>query len=495
MKFKFKALGLAITLLLSLICQITFAQQKTVKPNVLFLFADDQRADAIGAAGNPYIQTPNLDMLTSEGSRFENAYVMGGNHGAVCAASRAMLLSGKSLFHVYDKLKDERTMPMDFSQAGYSTFGTGKWHNEKEAFEASFQHAKNVYLGGMADHYSVAMRDYDENGKLGEPTYKGYSTEVFAEGVIEFINSHAKSGTDKPFFAYVAFTAPHDPYSPEAGYINHYPDGSLPLPGNYKPFHPFEFDNLMVRDELLTGWPRKPEVIQMILSDYYALVTHLDKQIGKIIQTLKDNGLYENTIIVYAADNGLAAGSHGLLGKQSLYEHSTNVPMIIKGPGVPKNETFDAMVYLYDLYPTLSELAGLPKPTQVDGKSLAPILKGKEKEVRSSLFTAYRYTVRAVRTSEWKLLRYPERDYTQLFNLKNDPLELNNLAEKEEYSKTKNELVTLLKDWQKNSDDTAAFTAKVIKALEYDPDTLVRKPDHWQPEYKLKRYFGEIESK
>ena len=140
-----------LLLLLLLRAPSLFAQQNTQKPNVLFLFADDQRADALGAAGNPYIQTPNLDKLAREGSRFENAYVMGGNHGAVCAASRAMLLSGKSLFHVYDKLKGENTMPMDFARAGYSTFGTGKWHNEKEAFEASFQQAKNVYLGGMAD--------------------------------------------------------------------------------------------------------------------------------------------------------------------------------------------------------------------------------------------------------------------------------------------------------------------------------------------------------
>lgn len=466
-----------------------FAQQNTQKPNVLFLFADDQRADALGAAGNPYIHTPTLDQLAREGSRFENAYVMGGNHGAVCAASRAMLLSGKSLFHVYDKLKGENTMPMDFARAGYSTFGTGKWHNEKEAFEASFQQAKNVYLGGMADHYHILLRDYDQQGKLGEGSYKGYSTEIFAQGTIDFIENHVASGSDQPFFAYVAFTAPHDPYSPEAGYINHYPDGSLPLPGNFMAYHPFQFDNLTVRDEHLTGWPRKPEVIQMILSDYYALVTHLDNQIGKIIQTLKDNGLYDNTIIVYAADNGLAAGSHGLLGKQSLYEHSTKVPVIIKGPGIPQDKTFDAMVYLYDLYPTLSELAGLPKPAQVDGKSLAPILQEKETEVRSSLFTAYRYTVRAVRTPEWKLIRYPERDYTQLYHLANDPLELNNLAENKSYTDTKDKLMTLLADWQKNSGDTAALTTKVIRQMEYDPDTLVRRVDRWQPEYTLERYF------
>lgn len=478
-----------LLLLLLTICQLSIAQQQGAKPNVLFLFADDQRADAIGAAGNPYIQTPHLDQLASEGSRFQNAYVMGGNHGAVCAASRAMLLSGRSLFHVYDRLKDERTFPMDFAQAGYATFGTGKWHNEKEVFEASFQRANHVFLGGMNDHFNVPMRDYDDNGKLGEPTKRGYSTEVFADGAIDFIQNHVKSGSEKPFLAYVAFTAPHDPYSPEPDYINYYPDGSLPLPGNYMPYHPFEFDDLMIRDELLTGWPRKPEVIRMILSDYYAMITHLDKQIGRIIRTLKDNGLYENTIIVYTADNGIAVGSHGLLGKQNLYEHSTKVPMIIKGPGVPENETFDALVYLYDLYPTLAELAGLPKPAQVDGKSLVPILEGKEKALRNSLFTAYRHTVRAIRTPEWKLIRYPERDFTQLFNLKNDPLELNNLAESSEYSSTKKELMDLLKEWQIASGDTAELTTKTIKQLEYNPDTLTRKPDRWQPEYTLKRYF------
>uniref|UniRef100_UPI0030D9E39F sulfatase/phosphatase domain-containing protein n=1 Tax=Algoriphagus aquimarinus TaxID=237018 RepID=UPI0030D9E39F len=124
----------------------------------------------------------------------------------------------------------------------------------------------------------------------------------------------------------------------------------------------------------------------------------------------------------------------------------------------------------------------------------APILSGKSAGVRNSLFTAYRYTVRAVRTPEWKLIRYPERDYTQLFNLKNDPLELNNLAENTEYSSTKDELMNSLKDWQKASGDTAALTTKAIKPLEYDPAKLTRKPDQWQPEYTLKRYFENIEN-
>lgn len=468
---------------------LSFAQNPNTKPNVLFIFADDQRADALGITGNPYIQTPTIDQLAREGSRFSNTYVMGGVHGAICMSSRAMLFSGKNLYKVTDKLSGQHTMTMSFAAAGYRTFATGKWHNEKEMFEASFQEAKNVYLGGMADHYDLALRDYGPDGKLGEPTRKGYSTVQFAQAAIDFIKDHGQRNSDQPFFCYVAFTAPHDPYSPEANYINHYPDGTLPIPGNYMPYHPFEFDQLTVRDENLTGWPRKPEVIQMILSDYYALVTHLDTQIARILDALKETGQYDNTIIVYAADNGLAAGSHGLLGKQSLYEHSSKVPLIIKGPGVPQNQELDAFAYIHDLYPTLADLAGIPDPEDVDGISLVPVIQGEKDGVRDALFTSYKHTVRAVRNKKYKLIRYPERDYTQLFDLESDPLEINNLAELPAYQSKKEEMFQLMQKWQQTFNDQIKLTADVIKPMGYDPDTLVRKPDQWQPEYTLKRYF------
>ncbi|WP_228692841.1 sulfatase-like hydrolase/transferase [Lunatimonas sp.] len=460
-------------------------------PNVLFLFADDQQADALGISGNPYIHTPNIDQLAREGSRFSNAYVMGGHHGAICMASRAMLMSGNNFFRVYDRLNGVHTMPMAFAEAGYTTYGTGKWHNEKEAFEASFHHGRNVYLGGMADHYDINLRDYGTDGRLGDPVKKGYSTDIFAQTAIDFLQEHTQSHPGKPFFCYVSFTAPHDPYSPEASYIDHYPDGSLPLPGNYMPHHPFEFDQLTVRDENLTGWPRRPEVIQMILSDYYALVTHLDAQIGRIIAALKATGQYDNTIIVYAADNGLAVGRHGLLGKQNLYEHSIKVPLILKGPGIAENQVLDAFAYIHDIFPTLAQLAGVPISEKLEGQSLVPVIQGTQQQVRNSLFTAYRHTVRAIRDERWKLIRYPERDYTQLFDLIRDPLELNNLAQSGSHNETVDRLTQLMKDWQSDYGDEHPLTAKEIKPLVYDPDTLVRKPDQWQPEYILKRYFGE----
>ena len=465
------------------------AKEKT-KPNILFLFADDQRADAIGCAGNTYIQTPNIDKLAETGVRFTNNYVMGGHHGAVCAPSRAMLMSGKSLFHVYDNLEGVYTMPMHFAENGYETFGTGKWHNGAKTFEASFQNGKNVFIGGMANHFEVPCRDLGADGKLSEPVNKGFSTDLFADAAIGFLDDYAKGTREKPFFCYVAFTAPHDPRSPREDYIGMYPDESIPLPGNFKKLHPFEFDNLNIRDETLAPWPRTPEIIQASLADYYALVSHLDKRIGDIVEMLKKENLYDNTIIVYAADNGLAVGSHGLLGKQNLYEHSTKVPLIMSGPGIPENEVRDAMVYLYDIFPTLAGLCGLPAPEGIDGKDLAPVLMGNEKAVRSSLYTVYRNTVRAVRTEEWKLIRYPQRDFTQLFNLKNDPLEINNLATIPEYKPKVVEMMQLLDEWYTTTEDTATMHPKTILPLEYDYHKLKQIPDVHQPEYVLKKYFN-----
>ena len=465
------------------------------KLNILFLFADDQRADALGCSGNTYIRTPNIDRLAETGVLFSNNYVMGGHHGAICAPSRAMLMSGKSLFHVYDKLEGVHTMPMHFAENGYETFGTGKWHNGAKTFEASFQKGDNVMIGGMSDHYNVPCRTLGPDRKLSVPVKKGFSTDLFADAAISYLNNYAKGKREKPFFCYVAFTAPHDPRSPRKDYIGMYPDGTIPLPGNFKALHPFEFDDMNVRDETLAPWPRTPEIIQQSLSDYYALISHLDNRIGDIIETLKKKGLFENTIIVYAADNGLAIGSHGLLGKQDLYEHSMKVPLIISGPGIPRNEVRDALVYLYDIFPTLSDLCKLPAPDGIDGKDIVQVILGKEKGVRTSLYTVYRNTVRAVRTDEWKLIRYPQRNYTQLFNLKSDPLEIDNLAALPE-SKTKvDEMMALLNEWYTLTNDTATMEQKTILPLEYDYKKLKQIPDVHQPEYTLKRYFKGVDLK
>ena len=169
------------------------------------------------------------------------------------------------------------------------------------------------------------------------------------------------------------------------------------------------------------------------------------------------------------------------------------VPLIFSGPGIPKNEVRDALVYFYDIFPSLADLCGLPAPTGVDGKDFVQVLLGKEKEVRSSLYTAYRNTARAVRTDEWKLIRYPQRDYTQLFNLKMDPLEIDNLAALPEYKSKVEEMDSLLGEWYTFTNDTATMFPKTILPLEYDYKTLKQIPDNLQPEYILKKYFKDVD--
>jgi len=490
-----KLLLFTFLLLLLWSCGPTSERSPDQKPNILFIFTDDQRADALGVAGNPNLKTPSIDALAKSGTRFTNSYVMGGNHGAICAASRAMLMSGKGLFKVLDKLDGEFTMPMYFADAGYSTFGTGKWHNEKSAFEKSFQHAENVYLGGMANHYSIPLRDMTEGDTLSAPEEKGYSTDLFADAAKNFINNHVQSGKENPFFAYVSFTVPHDPYSPREDFIDRYSPEEITLPENFLRLHPFQFDQLNIRDENLLAWPRDPEKVKMVLSDYYSLITHLDQKVGELIQLLKDLGLFDNTIIVYAADNGLAIGSHGLLGKQNMYEHSTKVPMIFSGPGIPKESENQSFAYLFDIFPTLAELAGLEQPMEIDGKSLFSTMNNPEQNPRAHIFTAYRHTVRAIRDEEWKLIRYPERDFTQLFHLKEDPFEQNNLAKQAEYSNRIQELKEIMQNEQMAAGDTIAWTAETILPLQYDHTKIERKIDRWQPEYTRQKYFYDVEEK
>lgn len=459
------------------------------RPNILFIFADDQRADALGSAANQYIKTPNIDALAKAGIHFKNAYVMGGHHGAICAPSRAMLLSGKSLFHVYDRLEGIETLPIILSNNGYQTFATGKWHNGASTFESNFQQGKAILLGGMSDHFNVPIRDLDENNKLNNLQNKGFSTDVFTAAALDFLDRYQQSNKQNPFFCYIAYTAPHDPRSPAPSYSDAYQEDEIPIPANFKPLHPFQFDDFNIRDETLAPWPRTPEVIQSSLAEYYALIEHIDDRVGDLIQRLKTYDLFDNTLIIYAADNGLALGSHGLLGKQNLYEHSTKVPLIISGPGIPKKQTAQSLVYLFDLFPTLIDYLDFEIPIELDGKSLMKIINQEEKQVRSTLYTAYRNTVRAVRDEEWKLIYYPQIGVSQLFNLKQDPDELNNLALEPDFQNKVAEMMNQLNLNRTAFDDTINLNPTFIKSKEYDYKKLVQKLDPWQPAYIIEKYF------
>ena len=468
-------------------CSLSEQSASDSKPNILLIFADDQRADTIAALGNPVIKTPNLDSLVNTGFRFDRAYCMGSTQGAVCVPSRAMLNSGRSLYRVKSDLEGSPTLGETLGKAGYATFGTGKWHNRPPSFIRSFQRGRNVFFGGMSDHTKVPIADI-ENGEMTEKGFgDGFSSTLFADAAVEFLESY---DSGKPFFAYVAFTAPHDPRQAPEGYIDMYDPQAVPFPASFAPQHPFFTGWMTGRDETLAAWPRTVAIVRSQIAEYYGLITHMDHEIGRILEALEKSGQADNTIIIYAADHGLAIGSHGLLGKQNLYEHSTRAPMIFAGNGIPEGQSSDALVYLFDIFPTITELVGVDSPDGVEGESLAPIWQGVKSGVRDSLYTTYEEVMRAVRDDRWKLIRYPHINKSQLFDLESDPDEMNDLSTDAAQADRVEAMMALLAEWQQKVGDETPLTTAEPQDEAIDLSGRERTPDQHQPDWIVEKYFS-----
>lgn len=463
------------------------AAAELARPNILLLFADDQRSDSLGAYGNEHARTPVIDALAARGFTFRANYCFGSIHGAVCQPSRAMLLSGRTLWRVPMNLAGVTTLPMALRAAGYETFLSGKWHNGEAAAVRSFERGTSVFFGGMCDHTEVPLRDLAAGALGPKRTGEAFSSELFADATIDFLKGRDRA---RPFFAMVAFTAAHDPRQPPEPYRSQaYEDLPL-LPKNFLPQHPFDNGWLVGRDENLLPWPRPESMVRQQLAEYQALVRHLDAQVGRIVATLDALGLTENTLVVYTADHGLALGSHGLLGKQSVYEHSMGCPLIVAGPGVPRGQSA-ALTYLLDLCPTLCEVGGAEPPAGVEGASLAPLWRGERERVRDSLFLAYENSQRSVRDARFKLTRYPLIDLEQLFDLVADPDELRDLRADPAHAGDVTRLGAALEGWQACVVDPHPLRVDEPKQKAIDLTGRARKPDPWQPAWIVEKYFGQ----
>jgi arylsulfatase A-like enzyme len=254
-------------------------------PNIIFLFADDQRADTIGAHGNPHIQTPNLDRLAAEGFSFRRNYCAGSFSGAVCVASRAMLMTGRHWMNLpankpASNWGDSTVLSALLTSSGeYNSFIVGKWHNGRGTLEKAFSKGRSVYMGGMVNHADFQVQDLADGKLSPKRDAGGFSSTIFADEAVKFIQT---AGSEKPFFLYVAFMAPHDPRNPPEQYQRMYYENRPPLPANFLPQHPFRNAPQATsgRDESLAPWPRTKDVISDQLCEYYGLVTHLDEQVG-----------------------------------------------------------------------------------------------------------------------------------------------------------------------------------------------------------------------
>jgi arylsulfatase A-like enzyme len=424
------------------------------KPNVLFLFTDDQRHDTVRALGNDQIETPHTDSLVASGTTFTNAYIMGASSPAVCVTSRASLMSGQTLWNCenqgiwsYNVSEKYKSLPQVFRENGYTSFGTGKQHNGTDSYQRSFSTGAKILFGGMTkSQYVLPLYNYSPHGRYNKKRmHTGtHSAEVYADATIKFLEEQKDS--DTPFFAYVSFQTPHDPRQSPPEFRARYKDDQIRLPKSFQTVHPFDNGMLKIRDEGLARTPREPTQIKTQIADYYSMITHTDAQVGRILEALKKAGKFDNTLIVFSSDNGLSMGRHGLLGKQSVYDHAVHVPLLISGPGIPKNETREQLCYIFDIYPTLVERAGLAVPETVQFTTLNPIIKDADAKGRAHLYFAYMNWQRAMQDSRYKLIEYcvKGKRNTQLFDLQQDPQEMNNLAGNPEFAGKLAELRKLL---------------------------------------------------
>lgn len=419
------------------------------RPNVLFLLSDDQRPDTIHALGNEQIQTPNLDRLVREGTTFTRAITA----IPICVASRAEIMTGRD--GLRNGKKDFGFSPAGgvphwaevMRDAGYETCYTGKWHTPGRPGQHGYVRTEGLYAGGGGAWPMTYPVDWSGREVTG---YRGWVfqtddrtlfpeqgvgltpniSEAFADAAIRFITGQR----ERPFFLHVNFTAPHDPLLVPRGYEGRYDAAKLPLPANFLPEHRFDHGNFKGRDELLFRWPRTPEETRGELAVYYAVISHLDAQVGRIVEALEKTGQLENTLIIYTSDHGLAIGSHGLRGKQNMYEHSVGVPLILRGPGIAADCRTTAQCYLRDLFPTVCDLAGIAVPEGVDGRSLRPVLTGEREEIYDAVYAHFRDSQRMVRTAEWKYVVYPQAGREQLFHVAEDPDELRNVVDQARYA-------------------------------------------------------------
>jgi choline-sulfatase len=475
MKIEHPAFLLLITPFLCFFQQAA-ADPPKQKPNFIFILSDDMAPDTIGAWGNPHVITPNLDRLSNQGVNFMNTYNPGSWSAAVCAPSRTMLNSGLQVWQSRAANQPKALKEIPFwahvmRDAGYATYMAGKWHLRVPADQA-FEHVRNV-RPGMPDvqpnsHPDAYNRPLAGVGDTWDPADSGrggfwlggkHWSEVLADDAAHFIQQAAAE--DRPFFMYLAFNAPHDPRQAPQKYLDMYPLESIELPENCLPEYPYAAQigaPHKLRDEFLAPMPRTPQAVKTHRRELYAITTHMDAQIGRILDALEASGKADNTYIIFTSDHGLAVGRHGLMGKQNSYEHSVRAPLVIAGPGLDAGRRIDARVYIQDIAPTVMELAGAEVPGHVAFRSLLPLIEGKTSSLYPAIYGAYMDSQRMVIEDDWKLIVYPKVPLVRLFHLKDDPHEMNDLAGDSRHAPKIQELLGRLQALQRDLNDPLDLT-------------------------------------
>jgi arylsulfatase A-like enzyme len=442
------------------------------RPNFLFMIADDHTYRAIRALYDQEVRTPNLDRLAARGCAFTHCFQQGSWTPAVCIASRMMLVTGLNTFRANQDRDFTPLWGQTLRNAGYHTYMVGKWHLDPTMLQRCFDETGPIGLGMFQSTPQAYRRP--EAGNDWTPwneNLRGHwlHTKLWTDARRDEIRHSCKIYTDcavdhlvnkvphmnQPFFMYLGFNSPHDPRQSPKEFVDMFPRDKIEIPPNFVPEFPFDNGFLRGRDEQLAPFPRTHQAVRLHRSEYYAIIAYLDHQIGLILDALDRSGKADNTYVIFTADHGLAVGQHGLMGKQSLFDHSIRIPWIIRGPGVPEGKRVDDLVYQHCTFATTCELAGVPVPRQVEFPSFAGLIKGQGAPKYDAIFSRYLDYQRTVRTRDHKLIVYPQVSEVQLFDLKKNPWELlsDDLAEEASMAPVRKRLMQQLRSFQKEFDD------------------------------------------
>ncbi len=416
------------------------APGSTSRPNFIFLLTDDQRWDALGVvqreqgekARFAWFETPHLDRIAAEGVRFRNAFVT----TSLCSPSRASFLTGQHA-HRHGIRDNGRPFPDEsvtwatlLRGAGYRTGYFGKWHMGKQSgHRPGFDVSKSFV--GHSVYYDPA---FEINGATAKQV-KGWIDSISTDFALQFIEDNKT----RPFAIAVGYKAPHSWYKDPPGLANLYADESAKpaVSANSPPAAG------AASRKQLANIAKRPPARPREIRWYFRLLAAMDRDVGRILETLDRLGLSENTVVIFASDNGYYQGEHGLRGKQSAYEESIRIPLLMRYPRLVRPGTLDDdLVLNIDVAPTILDLAGITPPEQMQGRSLRPLLVGEKTAWRSSFYyqsfaTGFAGNILALRTRDKKLIVYPNHNNDmELFDLTRDPYEMKNLANEPAQSKT-----------------------------------------------------------
>lgn len=490
----------------ALLCGIVGPALAQAQPNILFLFSDDHALKSISAYGGPLAKvapTPNIDRLAKEGAIFENSFVA----NSICGPSRASILSGKHS-HKNGFLRNtgkgfdqsQWTVAKALNAAGYSTAVIGKWHLTSTPVGFDYWEI----LPGQGNYYNPLFIQMEG----GRKRFEGYATDITTDKAISWLDRRDKS---KPFFLMCQHKAPHRTFAPALRHLGAFDGITIPEPANLfddystrsvtlpknemevdRHFH-WGYDAKLRKDEhpdiklpkpdgygtpeynrmtveqkktwdahfgpenqafladFKAGKLSEKDVVrwkyQRYLKNYLATVKAVDESMGRMLDYLEENGLAENTIVIYSSDQGFYLGEHGWFDKRWMFEESFKMPFLIRWPGVVEpGSRPKELIQNIDYAPTFCEAAGVDVPREVQGESLIPVLKGNAGDWRKSVYYAYyefgEHRVPqhfGVRTDRYKLMYFPDTDEWNMFDLEKDPSEMNNIYDNVEYAKVRKE--------------------------------------------------------